>query len=175
MGWVFKILGTVCILAGCMGWGVSRVGEERGRVRNLRELIQIIGRIRDEIAYGKHTMPEICLILAQNCSPAYRACFLKIYEQAGQGRGEPFDCIWTRQTGKCLKDVPLAEEEKAVLTDLPRNMGMQEEKLQAESVARAAGLLVRNCRMAEEAYENKSKVILSVSALTGVFITILLI
>lgn len=172
---MFKILGIMCILAGCLGWGISRIGEERGRVRNLRELISIITRIRDEIAYGKHTMPEICLILAQCCSPPYRDCFRKIYDQVEEGRGAPFDQIWKRQTDECLRGVPLTEEEKDVLKEIPQSLGMQEERLQAESVERLAGLLVRHCRKAEEAYENKSKVILSVSVLTGIFITILLI
>lgn len=172
---MFKMAGIACILAGCAGWGVSRVGEERSRVRHLKELIGIIRRIRDEIVYGKHTMPEICLILKENCSPAYRICFQQIYEKVSGPEALPFDRVWKRQTDICLRGAPLFEEEKDILRNMPQNMAAQEEKLQAESIGRSVELLVRNCRRAEEACEDKSKVILSVSLLAGVFIVIMLI
>lgn len=173
-GKMFKIVGIFCILVGCVGWGTNRVREEQGRIQHLREMILVIRRIRDEISYGKHTLPEICLILADRCSPLYRSYFRQIYEQMSMGDGSSLDSIWGRQMEQCLRDAPLSEEEKDILKYLPQNLGMQEEKLQAESIGRTVELLVRNCRKAEDAYENKAKMILSVSVLTGVFLTILL-
>lgn len=171
---MFKIVGIFCILLGCVGWGTNRVREEQRRMRYLREMILIIRRIRDEISYGKHTLPEICLILAECCSPLYQSYFQQIYEQANQGNGTSLDHIWERQVEKCLRNTPLSNEEKDILRNLPQNMGMQEEKLQAESIGRSVELLVRNCRKAEDTYENKARMILSVSVLAGVFLTILL-
>ena len=55
-----------------------------------------------------------------------------------------------------------------------QNLGIQEEKYQAESIGQSLDLLLRKCRQAEDAYENKSRVIFSLSILTGVFLTILL-
>ena len=155
---MFKIAGVTCILAGCTGWGISRIVEERNRVQHLREMIRIIRRIRDEISYGKHTLPEICLILSEYCSASFQSCFRQIYEQVGQGEGTSFRQIWERQIGLCMKDAPLSEEEK----------------LQAENISQSMEFLVRECRRAEDAYDNKSRMILSVSVLMGVFLTILL-
>ena len=171
---MFKIVGILCILAGCVGWGTGRIREEQGRIQHLREMIFIIRRIRDEISYGKHTLPEICLILAECCSPLYRLHFRQIYEQMEQRGGSALDHIWARKMEKCLQDAPLSEEEKDILKYLPQNMGMQEEKLQAESIGRSVELIARNCRKAEDAYENKARMIFSVSVLTGIFLTILL-
>lgn len=172
---MFKIAGVICILAGCTGWGINRIAEERNRVQYLREMIRIIRRIKDEISYGKHTLPEICLILAEYCNASYRPCFQQIYEQMGQSGGSSFRQIWERQMALCMKDAPLSEEEKDILRKLPCNLGMQEEKLQAENIGQSMEFLVRECRKAEDAYDNKSKMILSVSVLTGIFLTILLI
>ena len=171
---MFKIVGIFCILSGCVGWAIGRIREEQGRIRHLREMIFVIRRIRDEISYGKHTLPEICLILDECCSPLYRSHFRQIYEQMSRENGTSLDHVWEQQMEQCLRDAPLSEEEKDILKYLPQNIGMQEEKLQAESIGRSVELLVRNCRKAEDAYENKARMIFSVSVLTGIFLTILL-
>ena len=171
---MFKLVGILCILAGCVGWGANRIGEEHRRIEHLREMLCIIRRIQDEIGYGKHTLPEICMILSECCGPLYRAHFRQIYGQMNQESGAALDQIWARQIEQCQRDAPLSDEEKDILRNLPQNLGMQEEKLQAKSVGRYEELLVRNCRKTEEAYENKAKMIFSVSILTGVFLTILL-
>ena len=172
---MFKITGVMCVFMGCIGYGIERIGRERSRVEHLREIIRIIGRIQDEISYGKHTLPEICLILSEYCNVFYRPFFRQIYELTSHGNGTPFDSIWEQQMGLCLQDVPLTEEEKNILRSLPQNLGMQDENLQAENIGRTMDLLGRKCRKAEDAYENKARVILSVSLLTGVFLIILLI
>ena len=172
---MLKITGVICVLIGCIGYGIERISRERSRVEHLREMIRIIRRIQDEISYGKHTLPEICLILSEYCNAFYRPFFKRIYEQTSHGSGIPFDCIWEQQIGPCLQDAPLTEEEKNILRSLPQNMGIQDEKLQAENIGRFMDLLIRKCRKAEDAYENKARMILSVSLLTGVFLIILLI
>lgn len=171
---MFKVMGVLCILTGCVGWGAGKVREEQRRLKYLREMILIIGRIQDEISYGKRTLPEICLILAECCSPLYRQHFKQIYEQMSRGDGASLNTIWEGQIDQCLFDAPLTDEEKDILKDLPQSLGRQDEKLQAQSVGRSVELLVRSRRKAEDAYENKARMILSVSVLTGVFLTILL-
>lgn len=157
-----------------MGWGTGRIREEQVRIQHLRGMVSIIRRIRDEISYGKHTLPEICLILAECCSPLYRPHFRQIYEQMDKESGIALSRIWEQQMEQCLQDVPLSKEEKDILKYLPQNMGMQEEKLQAENIGRSVELLARNCRKAEEAYENKARMIFSVSVLAGIFLAVLL-
>ena len=170
---MFKLGGILCILAGCIGWGSNRISEEKCRIRHLRELIRIMKRIQNEISYGKHTLPEICLILAEYSDALYQPYFQGIYEQVS---GENCAClaqVWERQIDLCLSEAPLSEEEKGILRNLPQNLGMQEEKQQAEGIGQSMELLVKICRKAEDAYENKSKMILSVSVLAGIFLTIL--
>lgn len=170
---MLKLAGVCCILTGCVGWGLNKAKEEKSRVQHLRELLRIIKRIQDEISYGKHTLPEICLTLSEYCSIHYRPYFKRIYEQMSCEGGISFDRIWERQMDECLRNVPLSEEEKNVLKNLPQDMGMQEEKLQAEIIGRSMELLGRKCRQAEDTYENKSRMIFSVSVLMGIFLTIL--
>lgn len=170
---MLKLGGILCILAGCIGLGCSRISEEKCRIRHLRELIRIIKRIQNEISYGKHTLPEICLILAECSDVSYRPYFQRIYEQVGRENSASITQAWEQQVGKCLQDVPLSEEEKGILKNIPQSLGLLEEKQQAESIGQGIELLVRTCRKAEDIYENKTKMILSVSVLAGIFLTIL--
>lgn len=171
---MLKLAGIICILVGCIGYGIDRIKTERSRIEYLREMIRIIRRIRDEISYGKRTLPEICLILSEYCSAFYQPYFREIYEQTSGENGTSFERIWEQQMRLCLQDAPLFDEEKEVLENMPRNFGMQEEKLQAQSIGQSEELLVRRCTKAEDAYENKIRMIFSVSVLTGVFLTLLL-
>ena len=172
---MIKIAGVMCLLIGCIGYGLEKIGRERSRVEHLREMVHIIGRMQDEISYGKHTLPEICLILSEHCNVYYRPFFRQIYERTNHGNGTSFDCIWEQQMRLCLQGTPLTEEEKDILRCLPQNLGMQDEKLQAENIGRFKNLLSRKCQKSEDAYENRARMILSVSLLTGVFLIILLI
>lgn len=172
---MLKMVGIVCILAGCAGWGMNRVMDEQSRIRHLRESLRVIRRIQDEVSYGKHTLPEICLILSECADEHYQDCFKKIYEQTNQTNGISFGKAWEREMDLCLKNVPLTEDEKGIWKNLPDNLGMQEEKFQAAGFGQSMDLLSRKCREAEDAYENRSRMIFSVSVLMGVFLTILLI
>jgi hypothetical protein len=53
-------------------------------------------------------------------------------------------------------------------------LGLQEETMQACNIGQSLDMLNRKCRQAEENYENKTKVIRSVSILTGLLLTLLL-
>ena len=171
---MLKIAGCLCILAGCIGWGAGRIRDEKSRIWHLQEMIRIINRIRNEISYGRHTIPEICLILSEYCKASYGECFKAIYERTQQQDDSCLERIWQEEMTRSLGKARLQEEEKEILIGLPQNLGIQEEKYQAESIGQSLDLLLRKCRQAEDAYENKSRVIFSLSILTGVFLTILL-
>lgn len=171
---MLKLLGSICILTGCIGWGGSKIREEKEKVQNLRELIRIIKRIQNEISYGKHTLPEICLILAEYSRTPYRECFRMIYERSRRQEDICLEEIWEQEFEQGLRTACLPEEEKGILQNLLQNLGIQEEKYQAESIGQSLDMLIRTCRQSEDAYEGKSRVIFSLSILTGMFLTILL-
>ncbi len=170
---MLKLLGSLGILIGCVGFGLDRIGEEKGRISHLQEVIRIIRRIQSEISYGKHTLPEICLILAGTCAAPYRECFRAVYDKAQRQEGNCLEQIWVQEFTQCMQNVQLQEEEKEILRNLPQNLGIQEEKYQAESIGQSMDLLTRKCREAEDAYADKSRMIFGLSILSGVFMTIL--
>lgn len=171
---MYKAVGFFCILAGCIGWGSNLAGQEKERVRHLRMLFQTLGQMRSEIAYGKHTMPEICLLLTELNDECYSKCFRKIYERTAGEDGTDFPKVWEEELGKCLDLFPLREDEKRTMTELAGSMRFQEESGQAGRVGQAEAFLEGRYRQAEDAFENKSKMIHSVSVLAGLLLAILL-
>lgn len=171
---MYKLLGIFCILLGCFGWGNAKAGQEKDRVRHLRTLFHILGQMRSEISYGKHTMPEICLLLAELNDGCYKTCFSRIYEGSREENGRDFPKVWESETTACLKPLPLREDEREMLVGLPKTLHFQEEDGQAGRIAQAERFLEGRYRQAEETYENKVKMIRSVSILTGLLLTILL-
>lgn len=171
---MYKIVGTLCILAGCAGFGCARVRQEKDRIRYLRGFIHVIRRIQDEISYGKHTLPEICRILADEseawCAPYFEEIYRQMMQESGRGLKE----AWDGQMKACMQDLPLQEEERDIIMKLPAFLGLQEETRQAMSFSQSVELLGRKCRQAEDAYENRAKMIHSVSILAGLLLSILL-
>lgn len=171
---MYKAVGFLCIVAGCAGWGNSLAEKEKERVLHLRTLFHLLGQMRSEISYGKHTMPEICLQLAETSNGCYSKCFERIYEWTAGERGKDFSMVWKEEMEKCLKPLPLREDEKRTVAELIKSLHFQEESGQAGRVGQAEAFLEGRYRQAEGTWENRSKMIHSVSILTGLLLAILL-
>lgn len=171
---MYKLIGILCILAGCIGWGSARAGQEKDRVRHLRTLFHILGQMRSEISYGKHTLPEICLLLAELNDDCYKTCFARIYERTGEESGGDFTEMWEAEMRTCLTGLPLREDERETMVLLPKTLNFQEEGGQSGRIGQAESFLEGRYRQAEETCDNRSKMIRSVSVLTGLLLAILL-
>ncbi len=171
---MYKIAGVLCILAGCAGWGSAKIRQERERIRHLRVLCHILGQMRSEISYGKHTLPEICLILSELNDECYRMCFRRIYERTQMESAAAFPEVWEEEMKSCLEKLPLREDERQTAEELPKILSLREESGQAGRIGQAEAFLEGRYGQAEEACENRSKMIRSVSILTGLLLAILL-
>lgn len=171
---MYKWIGVFCILAGCAGWGSTKAALEKERVGHLRTLFHILGQMSGEISYGKHTLPEVCLLLSELNDDCYRTCFSRIYERTREENGEDFSKVWETEMTNCLEKIPLREDERETVIGLPRTLSFREEGGQSGRIGQAEAFLERRYRQAEETYENRSKMICSVSILTGLLLAIVL-
>lgn len=168
---MFKAVGIICILIGCVGWGDMRIRQERERIRQLCMMRRILERIRTQIAYGKHTLPEICLMLTEINDIRYQNCFRRIYEAAAEN-GSSLPALWKTEFQAFLEEQPLQEEEREVFVGLPDRLGFQEETGQAESIGQAEAFFAQRAGQVEEGCAGRTKMIRSVSILAGLLLTI---
>lgn len=171
---MLKLAGIVILLTGCIGMGISKVKDEKRRVRELQQIKRILIRIQNEMVYGKRTLPEICLLLSQCMEMPYQTIFYQIYQQLQDNRGNVLEEIWKRQMESELKELPLKKEERDILYSLPEHLGIQDETMQAADIGQSLDMLTAHIRQAESEYENKTKVIMSLSITAGLFLSIIL-
>lgn len=169
-----KLAGILLLMIGCIGLGRDKVADEKRRIRELREVRRMVQRIQNEITYGKRTMPEICLLFSQCMAEPYRTGFFEIFQRLNENDGSTLAAVWRVQMDACMADLPLKEEEKDILRNLPEHTGIMDETMQAVDVGQSLDFLTEHIRLAEAEYENKTKVIMSISVMTGLFLVILL-
>lgn len=171
---MLKLAGIMLMMAGCIGLGISRTAEEKRRINELRAIRRIIFRIQSEMTYGKRTLPEICLILSRCMGDTYKQAFLEIFYKLEKNDGSVLEDIWKEKFEACMKELPLKEEEKAVLIGLPEHLGILDETIQAGNIGQSLDMIEERIRQAELEYEGRSRVIMSISVMAGLFLSILL-
>lgn len=172
---MLKLAGIIILMFGCIGLGIDKVSEEKRRISQLREIRNIVVRIQNEMIYGKRTLPEICIILSRSAIEPYSSAFLEVFRRLEENDGTILENIWKEQLKSCMKDMPLEEEEKNILISLPEHMGIMDGAMQAADIGQSLDMLTGHIAKTETEYENKAKVIMSVSVMAGLFLVIWLI
>ncbi len=171
---MLKLAGILLLMTGCIGLGIDKVTEEKRRIRELREIRRIVTRIQNEMIYGKRALPEICLLFSGCMEEPYRSAFAGIFRKLEENTGASLDDIWKEQMEKCMQNLPLQREEKNILRNLPEYLGTMDEKQQAADIGQSLDLIAAHIGQAEAEYGNRSRVIMSISVMAGIFIVILL-
>lgn len=171
---MLKLAGSILLMIGCIGLGMKKTAEEKGRIRELREIRRIIQRLQSEITYGKRTLPEICLLFGHCMEEPYRSAFAVIFRRLEENDGSTIAHIWKEEMEAVMRDLPLREDEKEALCSLPAYQGILDNAMQAADMGQSLDVLTGRIDSAQAEYENKTKVIMSVSFMTGMFLVILL-
>ena len=171
---MLRLAGIVLLMMGCTGLGINKVSEEKRRIRELREIRRMVLRIQNEMVYGKRTLPEICLLFSQCMEEPYKGAFLAVFKKLEENDGTVLKTMWKEQMEVCMRGLPLKEEEKNVLKNLPEHLGMMDEKMQAADIGQSLDMIARHISQAETEYEGKTRVIMGISVMAGFFLVILL-
>lgn len=171
---MLKLAGILLLMIGCTGLGINKVSEEKRRIKELREIRRMIVRMQNEMSYGKRTLPEICLLFGQCMEEPYRSAFLELFYKLEENDGTVLEVMWKEQMDACMMGLPLKEEEKIILRDLPQHLGIQDEAMQAADIGQSLDMLEDHIRQAETEYESKTRMIMSISVMAGLFLIILL-
>ncbi|MCH5248647.1 MAG: stage III sporulation protein AB [Lachnospiraceae bacterium] len=171
---MLKLAGIILLMMGCIGLGINRVSDEKTRIIELRQIRRMILRMQNEMQYGKRTLPEICMIMGQCMEEPFKEAFNDIFKRLEENDGSMLDNIWKERLVECMKTMPLKEEEKAVLIEIPEQLGILDETTQAQNIGQSLDMIEERIHRTESEYESKSKVIMSISVMAGLFLTIIL-
>lgn len=172
---MLRLVGSICILVGCLGFGWSLRCGIRDRLSALQTILQIFKMLQNEITYSKAPLPEACRRIAGKVSEPYKTGFMEIYERMMENNGCSFCLVWKQSMEKYLKALPLSGEERKICLDFGDCAGYVDGRMQAEAIGHYMHNLELSVKELEEDMKNKSKVIMSLSVMGGMLVTIILI
>lgn len=77
----YKIIGAVCIVAACGGWGFLAAAQHMFRIQLMRQLIAALDFMECELQYRSTALPELCRQTAQQCRGKIKTLFLTLSEE----------------------------------------------------------------------------------------------
>lgn len=137
------------------------------RIRNIYEDLKYY------IAYQKITVPEALFHLAQKEKAPLAAAFKAVYAECCE-EGRDFSGVWRIHMEKALGETPLTRKEKELFFAFPSCLGLMEEKAQASALDKLLREVEQAVTALETERKNKSRVIMSLGAASGVLLSILL-
>lgn len=78
---IFKVMGTIMVIAGCGGFGFLIAAAYRREVRSLRELINALELMECELQYRLTPLPQLCRHAAMNSSGCIKRILLSLAQE----------------------------------------------------------------------------------------------
>lgn len=171
---MLKITGAILLIAGTTGFGIACRNELVQKLAALRYLSSLLEMLRGEICFSKAALPEACRLIGRRAKEPYRETLFAICDKMGENRGVSFDVVWKEEMERCLERLPIDREEKELVLNFFSCSGFADRRMQERAVEQQCGLLQQAVKKQEEAIENKSKVVMSMGLISGIFLTIVL-
>lgn len=171
---MLKIIGAILLICGTTGFGLACRDEMNQILYHLRYLQNILELIKSEISYSKATLPEACKNVGKKVHEPYQSSLTTVCEVMKKNKGLTFDVVWKQEMGKCLKKLPLKKKEIDIFLDFSTCSGFPDNKMQVKALEQYYHLLGQSVKTMEESIENKSKVVMSMGLISGIFLTIVL-
>lgn len=171
---MLKIIGGLMIIVGGIGMGLIYKQEMKDRLYHTKCLHSILELLESEIGYSKASLPEACGMIASRMSEPYSVGLYKIREIMNSNAGLTFSFVWKQEMGRCLETVLLGDKEKVVFLNFPESGSYADNMMQLKALNKCRAELEVAINRQEEKMESKSKVVMSMGLIGGLFLTIAL-
>lgn len=171
---MLKLIGALLVIAGGTGMGLTYRQEMKDRLYHTKMLYRIIELLESEIGYSKATLPEACGNVASRLPKPYMDGLEKVREIMNSNGGLTFLLAWKQEMGRTLSDVNVGPSEKEVFLNFPEINGYIDNMTQLKTLEKCKCELDKAISTQEEKIENKSKVVMSMGLIGGLFLTIVL-
>ena len=171
---MLKIIGGLLIIIGATGMGVTYRQEMKDRLYNTKCLHSILELLESEIGYSKASLPEACGMIASRMNVPYSTSLYKVREMMKLNAGLTFSFVWKQEMGRCLEKVLIGNREKEVFLNFPEAGSYADNMMQLKTLDKCKKELQHAVNKQEEKMESKSKVVMSMGLIGGLFLTIAL-
>lgn len=116
----YTIIGALCVVAACGGWGFAAAAQHIQLIRLLRQLISSLDYMECELQYRSTALVELCEQTAQQCQGKMKCFFLTLHEELA-AQISPDVALCMGITLQRCADLP--EQIKELCKTLGRNLG----------------------------------------------------
>lgn len=171
---MLKLIGAVLVIAGAAGLGLSYRQDLQDRLYHARRLHTILELLESEISYSKASLPEACRMVSGRMDEPYRAGLYKVWEIMSSNQGLAFSFVWKQEMGKCIRDISIGILEKEEFLNFANSNGYADNRMQIKTLEKCRENLGQSIKKQEERMESKSKVVMSMGLIGGIFLAIVL-
>lgn len=171
---MLKLIGAVFVLTGTVGFALACKQELYDRLHHTRCLYRLLELLESEVRYSRASLPEACRIISNRIEEPYRTGLQSVWEEMQANRGLSFLQVWKIQMENCLQPVATAKKDKLLFLQLADSTGFADCRMQLRALEQCRELLGQSIKKQEESMENKTKVVMSMGLIGGLFLTIVL-
>ena len=172
---MLKIIGALLVLAACIGYALSLLGQARHRGAVLAAGRELTELLIAEIRYERLPMADILESIRQRIHPDIGSVLTEVADGLQQGRAESLDEIWKQSFANAAKTLGLAAQEQQLLEDIGRNLGYLDEEAQSAHLRGCGEKIGYAMERWQKSYEEQKKVYLTFSLAAGIFLILILI
>lgn len=170
---MYKVLGFILIMAGCTGLGMWYSVQFRLHIRNLKQMCHILMLMEGQVRFGRSTLPECCMQIAQRVEEPFKSSLEEIYENVNKNNGSSFGQVSRDCYERKLKKLVVSEKEKEGFIACFANAGFEEDDMQIQNIAQERQELETDLEELNKSLASRCKLAMSLGTMSGVLLMIL--
>lgn len=170
-----KAFAGVCVMLGASGFGWSVCQEMKQVLFHLEEQKRMLLYIEREISFMHRPMQENFVSVSCRLREPYQSFVLEVAACMEERDGRTLRDIWSSKVETLRKDGDYPKEAVRMLHRMEECLGCEEDKMQIEALGLLEAELSELISMRAKEKEEKSRLIQTLSVLTGIFCIVLFI
>lgn len=171
---MLRVLGGFMIMAGCLGLGLWYREQFNGRLKAVRELIRVLELLAGEVGYGRSTLPECCRHAAGSVPAPFDKALGRVGTEMRKNTGKTFGEVFREEFAGALDGLPLRNEDKESFLQFTRQASHADGQMQLRAMEQGMELLCLTEKKLERENEGKGKMAVSLGAMGGMLLIIIL-
>ena len=136
---MLKLVGSVLIMAACIGYTGYLLEKQKAHRDVLQALISMLDLLSGKLRYERMTMGEALVGLNKKYHGAVGCVMGRIADRLMAGNCENLESIWRTEFAEAQKELMLTEEEMDIVLETGKNLGYLDVEAQMGHL--------KNCRM----------------------------
>ncbi len=112
--------------------------------------------------------------MAERLSEPYGSSFGRIYHRMRQNAGDKFGQVFREEMQRCLKGLPITEEDKSQFLSLFDHKGYEDELMQIRTIEQSMELLQHTIGQLERENREKCRMAVGLGAMSGLLLLVVL-